>query len=152
MKKRPAVMRPGSAKAAPGPRAREAARKRSDPTKRLPGAKNAIPRSPIRKRRPGPPRRGRLVDRKYLAWLAQQPGVVLGERPITIHHVRFCGSPKDDRRTLPIEYGYHQIQEGWASIEALGKETWEELHGVDIEQSISAYQARYLAEHPGIAW
>lgn len=109
-------------------------------------------RSPIRKRRPGPPRRGRIVDKDYLAWLHTQPGQPHGGRTATVHHVRSFGSPKNDRRALPMEFGYHTIQEGPRSIEALGQRVWQLTHKVDIERAILAYQDLYLQEHPDVVW
>jgi len=109
-------------------------------------------RSSVRRKRLGPPRRGRVRDEKYMAWLAHQPGVIFGGRIVTIHHHRFCGSPKNDRQTLPIEWGYHTVQEGPTSIDALGKAKWEALHGVSIDAEITRYQSQYLLQHPGVKW
>lgn len=118
------------------------------PIARSPLKRGAVPR----KRRPGPPRRGRVVDKEYLAWVGEQPGVIFGGRNVTVHHVRFCGSPKDDRWTLPIELGYHTYQEGPESIEAMSKDQWEGHHGVCIESEIGRLQKMYLSEHPGVEW
>lgn len=114
-------------------------------------------KNPLKRRLPIPkrrrtPRRGRLVDEQYFAWIATQPGVVRGGICASVHHVRFMGSPKSDRRTLPMEWGYHTYQEGPESIEALGKQKWQSLHHVDIEAAITRYQERYLAEHPEVKW
>jgi hypothetical protein len=109
-------------------------------------------RTRVKRRRTGKPRRGRIVDRDYLAWLHAQPGCVYGGKTHSVHHLRFCGSPKNDRHALPMERGYHQIQEGGASIEALGKSKFEEFHGLDLEESILRYQRAYLSEHPGVQW
>lgn len=92
------------------------------------------------------------MDKAYLAWVALQPGVVRGGNVVTVHHVRFCGSPKDDRRTLPIELGYHTYQEGPESIEAMGKDRWERQHKVCIEDEIKRLQGLYLGEHSGVEW
>jgi hypothetical protein len=35
-------------------------------------------------------RRGRVRERRYLAWCATQPCCVTGELPATTHHVRKC--------------------------------------------------------------
>ena len=109
-------------------------------------------RQPPHRKRPGPPRRGRIVDPDYLAWLHLQEGVIRGGKTHSVHHVRSFGSPKNDRCTLPLEFGYHQIQEGQKSIEALGKAKWQAIHGVDIETAIWKYQQRYLSQHPEIVW
>jgi len=99
-------------------------------------------RVPVKKRR-GKPRRGRVVDKEYLAWIAQQPCMISG-KPATVHHVRFCGSPKNDRRTLPLAPEYHQIQNGpYTSIEALGKKKFEARYGVDLEAAIVKYNEQF---------
>lgn len=90
------------------------------------------------------PRRGRIVDRDYLAFIAAQPCLISGE-PATIHHVRSMGSPKDDTRTIPLAPRYHMIQWGPESIEALGKKRFQERHGVNIEEAIERYQSLYRA-------
>lgn len=56
-----------------------------------------------------------------------------------MHHVRKCGSPKDDRRTLPLAPEYHLHDFGPESIERLGKAKFEALHGVNLEAAIVAY-------------
>ena len=62
-----------------------------------------------------------------------------------MHHVRRCGEPKSDLRTLPLAPEYHQIQAGpYSSIEALGKRKFEERYGVDLEASIVLYQQVYI--------
>jgi len=91
------------------------------------------------------PRRGRVVDKDYLAYMAAQPCMISGRRA-TVHHVRRCGEPKNDRRTLPLAPEYHLIQHGpRTSIEALGKAKFEKRYGVDIEASIAKYNERYEA-------
>ena len=101
-------------------------------------------RTPVKKRRPGPPRRGRVLDPKYMAWLATQPPLVSGPGRMTIHHVRRLGEQKDDRRTVPLPASLHLIQEGpHFSIEALGKAKFEARFGVDLEAAILAYNDRY---------
>jgi hypothetical protein len=49
--------------------------------------RTALKRSttPVRRRRKGPPRRGRVVDPLYLAWLHTQPGCVCGGRTHSVH-------------------------------------------------------------------
>lgn len=96
----------------------------------------------IRSRRLGPPRRGRVVDKNYLAWIGTQQCMISG-KPATVHHVRFCGSSKNDRRTLPLAPEYHQIQNGPFSIESLGKRKFEARYGVNIEAKIVEYNERY---------
>ncbi len=107
--------------------------------------------APVKKRRSGT-RRGRLVDRQYLAWLHEQPGIVHGGVCHTVHHVRLCGSPKNDRQAVPLEFGYHQIQDGPESIESLGKTKFQRQTGVSLSWEIYRLNALYLREHPEVKW
>jgi hypothetical protein len=56
--------------------------------------------------------------------------------PISIHHVRKYGSPKDDRRILPLCASGHLHDCGPHSIER-GKRQFEAWWGLDIEDSAS---------------
>ncbi len=89
------------------------------------------------------PRRGRVVDKAYLAFIAEQPCIVCGGWPVTVHHHRTLGSPKDDTRTLPLCDPHHMIQWGPESIEAMGKAKFQESHGVDLEAEITRLQQLY---------
>jgi hypothetical protein len=106
--------------------------------------RSAINRSaaPIRKKR-STPRRGRVVDLEFLAWLHRQPGVVRGGQTYSVHHIREFGSPKKDRRALPLEFGYHQYDEGEFAIERIGKAKWQEITGVCIEAEITRLNSLY---------
>jgi uncharacterized CHY-type Zn-finger protein len=105
-------------------------------------------RSAVRKKRKGPPRRGRVVDKDYLAWIAQQlciaywPPFTCHGR-ITVHHVRRFGEQKHDRRTIPLCEAHHLHDYGPYSIERLGKEEFEAQHGIDIEAAIQEYNRQY---------
>ncbi len=83
-----------------------------------------------------------------MAWMAQQPCLISGEPEATTHHVRFCGSPKNDRRCIRLAWRYHLENFGPTSIEKLGKAKWQALHGVDIEAAISDYNRRFDALTP----
>ena len=73
--------------------------------------------------------------------------MISGKKPVTVHHVRQYGSPKNDRRTVPLLPEYHLIQWGpKTSIEALGKKKFQEKYGVDLEAAIVAYNERYEQE------
>ena len=61
------------------------------------------------KRKRSKPRRGRVTDLAYLAWMATLPCFITGEFPATTHHVRFCGSPKDDHRTIRLVARLHML-------------------------------------------
>lgn len=103
------------------------------------------PRAKVRKKRKGPPRKGRIVDKPYLAFIAAQPCMISG-KPATVHHVKEGpGAQKNDRRTLPLAPEYHQIQAGEDSIEKLGKKKFEARHNVNLEERILHYQAAYIA-------
>jgi hypothetical protein len=73
--------------------------------------------------------------------------MVTGERPVTVHHVRFCGSPKNDRRTLPLAARLHMLTHclpGTVCIEH-GKKRFEETYDVDIEAEILKLNREYEA-------
>ncbi len=93
------------------------------------------------------PRRGRVIDKAYLAWIAAQ-GCCISGRPATVHHVRQFGSPRDDTRTIPLAPEFHLIQCGRYSIEALGKKNFEAHHDVDIEALVLHYRSMFLAQNP----
>ena len=112
-----------------------------------------IRRSPIRKKRTKP-RRGRVIDKDFLAWLARDRCAVHGDRVcpggwlgMTIHHVREFGSPKNDRHTLLLCAPTHlQTIDSEQSIEALGKTKWQKFHNVNIKAKIIDYNERYESE------
>jgi hypothetical protein len=101
------------------------------------------------------PRRGRVRDEEYLDWLHTQPSIVpshdawcLGLRVwcvITVHHVRKYGSPKDDRRGVPIWKCRHQIGWGHETVEH-GKTAFEKRFGIDLEQEIKRLNEKYERE------
>jgi hypothetical protein len=71
---------------------------------------------------------------------------MISGRPATCHHVRICGSARDDHRAIPLAPEYHLLQHGpKTSIEALGKAKFQERYGVDLEAAIAEYRRRYLA-------
>ena len=93
------------------------------------------------------PRQGRVVDKEYLGFIAQQPCIVTGDRGVTIHHVRRWGSPKDDRRTVPLVAELHMRTHefpGQLCVER-GKRIFEAFWGVDLEREIERLNALYLA-------
>lgn len=82
-------------------------------------------------------------DRAYLAFIASQPCVVTGERPVTVHHVRSFGSHRDDRRTIPLVARLHMRtheQPGYPCIER-GKQVFERHWGINIETEIRRLRA-----------
>lgn len=92
------------------------------------------------------PRRGRVVDKPYLAWMATQRCCITGEWPATTHHVRFCGSQKDDRRTIRLVDRLHMLTHAKPGVPCVeqGKDHFESFHGVDIEAEIAKANARYV--------
>lgn len=103
------------------------------------------------KRRRSKPRRGRIYDPTYLAWIHTQPCAVTGRMPVTAHHVRRHGEPKSDRRTIPLVAEAHLYDAGPYSIERLGKRKFEAHFGVGLELLILGYQRRYEQEWAGVA-
>jgi hypothetical protein len=107
-----------------------------------------IRRTAVKKRRTKP-RRGRVIDKPFLAWMHAQPCAVrtmawLCSGEIEFHHVRDFGSPKNDRRGLPLCTGHHTA--GETAIHKLGKRTFQEVHGIDIEGMIATYNRDYESE------
>ncbi len=106
--------------------------------------------TPIRRKRPGKPRRGRVIDTDFMDF-CRRMGCVLAGRHIcsgciTFHHVRLCGSPKDDRRGFGLCEAGHLHGAGKFSIERLGKRKWQEHWGIDIEAEIARLRVLYLAK------
>lgn len=107
--------------------------------------KKFLKRSSVKTKR-SKPRRGRLVDLEYLSWMHLQPCLVSGKWPVTAHHVRRYGEPKNDRRTIPLMLEYHLHDFGPESIERLGKAAFERRHGVNIEAAIKEYNRQYESQ------
>ena len=103
-------------------------------------------RKPIKKRRSGGPRRGRVVDKAYMVWLATQPPLIPGKLFLTFHHVRRNGEQKNDRRTVLLHAEHHLHDFGKYSIERIGKEKFEAMFRVDLEAAIVKQNARYERE------
>lgn len=109
----------------------------------------------IRRKRPGPARRGRIVDLARLAWMAEIavcavaffiPGLAHQcGNGITTHHVRDFGSPKDDTKTIRLCGNHHQIQCGPHAIEH-GKKQFEENTGLSIAQLVQYYRDQYESQ------
>lgn len=117
---------------------------RTAPVKRTPIKRST---TQVRKKRPGPARRGRIVDKPRLEWAATQPCQITGEFPATTHHVRFCGSPKDDTRIIRLVARLHMATHaGFRCCIEDGKQIFEETYECNIEDLISQLQARYKQE------
>lgn len=108
--------------------------------------KNSLTRyTPVKRKRSGSPRRGRIRDKAYLEFIASLPCLVSGRRPVTVHHVRRFGEQKSDRRTVPLLAEFHMHAFGPYSIERMGKPAFEQMFGVDLEAAICRYNAEYEA-------
>lgn len=112
-----------------------------------------IPRSrvPIKRKRPGPPRRGRVVNEAFMD-MVREGGCILAKIPahhcegiITFHHVREFGSPKNDEHGLGLCVRGHLQGASLFSIESLGKKGFQAYWGVDIEAEIAANVAAWEA-------
>jgi hypothetical protein len=102
-------------------------------------------RSPVNRQRETP-RRGRVIDEAYLDWADGQPCCITKKFPATSHHVRFCGSPKDDTRIVRLAPELHMHGFGMNSIERLGKEKFEAFHGIKLEAEIVKLRQQYEKE------
>lgn len=107
-------------------------------------------RSPVRKKRPGPPRRGRVVNLEYMAWMhqTQQPLIApfdsFGDSN-ELHHVRRCaGDQKDDTRTVMLTAFYHRLLKD--CVEKIGDRRFQAKYGLDFEAEIQRCNAAYVAQ------
>lgn len=97
------------------------------------------------------PRRGRVHDPDFLAWLHEEQrcavhGVGGCSTPYSVHHVRSFGGQKNDRRVLGLCAELHLHDWGLSCIERLSKEDFEALHGISIEAEITRYNADYAEQ------
>jgi hypothetical protein len=91
------------------------------------------------------PKRGPIRDKKYWAWIHTQPCIVTGQLPVTGHHVRNYGSPKDDRRAVPIIASRHMLtheKPGFPCVER-SKRNFERVYSIDLEAEILRLNALY---------
>ncbi len=108
---------------------------------------------PVRSSAPKPrrttPRRGRRRDPLYLDWAATEPCCISGERDesITTHHVRFCGSPKDDTRIIRLAPRFHmKTHAGFMPCIEDGKQAFERFYDISIETEIRKLRELYMRE------
>src|SRR5882672_9675230 len=114
-------------------------------------------RKPIPKRRKGPPRRGRVYDEAYLAFIRKRVCVACFEQLINnpewqsghvqksrteAAHVGLRGLSQkcSDRETIPLCREHHT--EGKTSAHKLGKNFWK-YHGIDRDKLIAQLNERY---------
>jgi hypothetical protein len=94
------------------------------------------------------PRRGEVHDPAFKDF-ARKRGCILRGRhrcrgPVTFHHVREYGSPKDDTSGFALCAEAHlHVYNSKTSIEALGKVKWQRYWGVDISEEIRKVREAY---------
>lgn len=102
-------------------------------------------RTPVRKERAGPPRRGSEYDDAYLRWVRTLACIVCGTLDwIEAAHVgpRGLGQKCPDRQALPICSRHHQ--RGRDSVHVLGRSFWDHWK-LDRFALIAAHNAEYDA-------
>lgn len=105
--------------------------------------------SPPRKRRPGKPRRGRMVNEAFMRMVRARGCILVGRRDhmcfggMTFHHVRAFGSPKNDEIGLGLCSDGHLAGYSAVSIESLGKEKFEAYWSVSIADEVAANVAAW---------
>lgn len=105
----------------------------------------------VRKKRKGPPRRGRIRDVDYLAWIRGRACLVCaslmgGQQARTeAAHVgdRGLGQKCSDYEALPLCEWHHRT--GKASAHVLGKLFWQ-YHQINRDEELARYQCWYEAE------
>lgn len=70
------------------------------------------------------------AERDHLTWVASQPCMISGKRPVQVHHIRLNGEPRDHFKSIPLHYDYHQGPEG---IHTLGKYAWRDKYGHELD-------------------
>ena len=103
--------------------------------------------TPIKKRR-SKPRAGRVVNAHFMSWVHKNFGCLVASAggcggPLTWHHLRYSGSPKVDTDGVMLCFSHHQIQGGAESIEAMGREKWQERFGVELAVEAARYRQAY---------
>lgn len=101
------------------------------------------------RKRSGPPRRGRVHDPEYLAWIREQPCVVTfckipRSEAAHVGEIRGLGQKCSDHETIPLCV-WHHGPEGPQSHHRLGKGFWP-FWGLDRDALIAEYRERYLEE------
>lgn len=93
------------------------------------------------------------AQRRYHAWIEQQPCVVTGRYGVTKHHVT---ASRDGGRftrshwiVVPLVRELHQHDHGKASVERLNHGGFFEEHGVDLEIAALHTLVHYLETERG---
>lgn len=96
-----------------------------------------IRRTPVKKRRAGV-RRGRVVNREFMEFVRQRKCILARKHnclfSTTFHHLRTCGSPKDD--TWGVGLCWYGHFKAWSenSVEALGKDKFEKRWDISLTE------------------
>lgn len=64
---------------------------------------------------------------------------------MTVHHHRPGGSRATDRRTVPLCAGHHLHDAGPHSLERLGREGFQALHDMDMDDEVAYYEMLWVA-------
>ena len=102
-----------------------------------------IPRT-ARLRARGRTKGGRGSLPRKVAWLHGFPCDVCGSFPVEVHHDRRLGSRATDRKVTPLCVAHHR--EGPASVQALGRTRFQEVHGYDLDARCAYWQERWDAQ------
>lgn len=112
-------------------------------------------RTYIKRRRSGPPRRGRVIDARYKAWIATLPCIACfpawfkidwpdrQQSPTEVAHVgviRGLGQKCSDRDTAPLCAAHHRT--GPSAHHVIGKNFWD-FHGLDRIATIERLNREY---------
>lgn len=89
-------------------------------------------------------RRSQHRDKAFTAWMHQFPCSVCGRYGAEQHHQPYRSAADwHDRRSLMLCPEHHR---GGTGIHLLGKQQFENLHGIDIESRIESLNKRYEGE------
>ena len=110
----------------------------------------------VRPVRSGGPRRGRVVDRGFMEACRAGGCLIAGKRhhrclaPMTFHHIREFGGPKDDTWGVGLCAAAHLVTfNSRDSIEALGKPKFEEYWGVNLVAEAQKNRVKLLGKRDG---
>lgn len=91
------------------------------------------------------------LEKRHMEWVAEQPCLVSGKRPVTLHHVtgyadRMGRFSRSHRLVVPLAPEYHLIQHGpKMSVEALGHRGFFQEWGIDLLAEARRLEAESVA-------
>jgi hypothetical protein len=98
------------------------------------------------------PRRGEVHDIKFMTFSRRRGCVLIGRRnhccsgPLTFHHIREYGSPRDDTKGFGLcAWSHLHTFNSKTSIEALGKTKWQAYWGVSIADILAQQRSAWEA-------